>query len=115
MNPAVVAYCLCSVLFTVDTKKRTTGINPTRLAATLLMSWCLCCGAEHRGEEREREEGTDSSTARAAAFAAVIPGESLAVNACQQPPGPAVPGSVLRYTGRCSKRTCPARFLHLAA
>lgn len=64
VNPAVVAYCLWAVLLTVGTNERTTGINPTRLAATLLMSPCLSCGAE--SDEEERESGEDSSTARAA-------------------------------------------------
>lgn len=71
VKPAVVASSLWAVLFTVDSNKRTTGINPRRLAATSLVSRCLSCGAESRGEEREGGDGADSSTARAAAFAAV--------------------------------------------
>lgn len=117
VNPAVVACCLRTVLFTVSAGERT-GINPTRLEAALPMSRGLSCGAESRREEegkRGRRSGFLGRCFRGSGRGGVIPGERVAVNACQRSAGPVVPGRVLRCAGRCSKRTRPARFLQRAA
>lgn len=56
VNPAAVASCLWTLVFTVGAGKRT-GTNPTRLAATSPLARGLSCGAESRREEREQGEG----------------------------------------------------------
>ncbi|MEQ2275110.1 hypothetical protein XENORESO_020872 [Xenotaenia resolanae] len=101
------------------------GTNPRRLAATSRVSPSFSppSGAEIKEEmsemERERERNrrrsgfvyralSSSSSSTAVFREEVIPGEAVA---CQQPPDAAVPGSVLRCSGRCSKRTRPARSL----